>query len=149
MPAETLRAGDATVTITGLSTIEGIITAALESAAVKVLRAEAERVAEDARSKWYGAGGVRRQTGRSGDIRVYVRATASEIIVGVGSTDTRTTQGRAPKRPLPTAIHAPGPFAKKPGTGEFLLPKLVVTPFRRRVKIIVRDIATETAKAAS
>ena len=149
MPAETLRAGDATVTITGLSSIESIITAALESAAVKVLRAEAEKVAEDARAKWYGSGGVRRQTGRSGDIRVYVRATASEIVIGVGSTDTRMTTGRTAKRPLPTAIHAPGPFAKRSGTGEFLLPKLVVGPFRKRVKIIVRDIATETAKAAS
>ena len=53
------------------------------------LLAVAEEVAQDARRDWYGPQGVRRVTGRTGDIQAQAIISESEVRIRVFSTDTR------------------------------------------------------------
>lgn len=70
-----------------------------------------EPVAEAARREWYGPNGVKRNTGRSGNVIVTetIDVRSNEVRVAVGSTDTRLVKGNDGRsRPRATAIHRPG-----------------------------------------
>ncbi len=76
-----------------------------QTAAIVQLRAASEEVAAEARAEWYGANGVNRITGRSGDIEAVetVDVAKGEIRISVGSTDTRKAGGK----PVPVYVHRP------------------------------------------
>ena len=89
------REGDVTVTLDGQ--LEAWVRSALTKSAgavVKEMEAEAQKVADQAKADWYGARGVTRRTGQSGDIRVVTTVTPTEVRVGIGSTDVRQARGR-------------------------------------------------------
>jgi len=80
--------GAVTVTLDGA--LEAIVRKALDAAAgqtVRLLEGAAQQVADQARSKWYSQDGVKRRTGKSGDIQVVTTVSDTEVRVSVGSTD--------------------------------------------------------------
>ncbi len=91
------RAGDFTVTIDG--NVEEFARQALQAAlgeTVRLMEAEMQPIADQARAEWYGPQGVTRRTGQSGDIRVVttIDTARDEVRVGIGSTDGREAKGR-------------------------------------------------------
>ena len=166
----TLRQGPATVTLS--HDLAGMARRIVENAqrgAGRVLLQDAEAVRSEASSLWYQQ--VRRRTGKSGDIQTSLEVQEDRVVVKVGSTDTRTGKGGKPAvvyvhrpgalsvttRPATQAeyhqrrsqgmdakeaywIPVPNPLA---GDGKFLLPELVKTPFRRRVKASIKGVAKE------
>ena len=146
MSTLTERSGEATVTISGLSELESAFAKVITDETANELIETAERIASDARDQWYRPGvGVRRVTGRSGNIQALVEVSGTTVRVTVGSTDSRTKGGK----PLPVFIHAPGPFSKRGGSGEFLLPKLATGPFRKAIKGMIKRIAAKSAERLS
>ena len=139
--------GGATVTIAGLAEFERSVMAALESSAAKRIRAEMDEIATRARALWYGRGGVRRVTGKSGDIRVYVRTTATQLVLSIGSTDTRTAGGKA----VPIYVHTPSAVSRRRDRGNVSPPDqkqlevLVKRPMRAAVKRLTQQIAADVA----
>ncbi len=104
--------GNATVTLSGDA--ERIVRAALEAAGgetVRVLETAAQEVADKARSDWYGPNGVKRRTGRSGQIEVVTTVSDTEVRVSVGSTDHRK-DGKG--KWVPAVVRRPGPLATEP-----------------------------------
>lgn len=103
------RDGDVTITLDGA--LEDLVKRAVDAAAgesVRVLQTRAEGVASRARASWYDPStGVKRKTGASGDVQVVTTVTPSEVIVSVGSTDTRTSGGK----PRAALVHRPGPLS--------------------------------------
>lgn len=107
----TFTSGSVTVSLDGaLDAFVRDVLARTEGVIVKEMRAKAEDVAATARSRWYGPAGVKRVTGRSGDVQVVekVDIDKGEIRISIGSTDTRLAVNG---RPLPVYIHRPGRFA--------------------------------------
>ena len=106
----TLRFSDGGVAVTldgGLERfVQGMLDAA-ETATIKDLRAAASEIAESGSAAWYGSNGVKRRTGKSGDIQDVLKIDASrdEIRVSVGSTDTRAA-GKSGKV-VPLYVHRP------------------------------------------
>jgi len=102
----------ATVTLTGdlEAWAERAIKAAL-GAAVERVQAELQTVATDAEREWYGAHGVQRITGLSGDMAVVTTLDLDKgrVLVSVGSTDTRMA-GKSGKR-VPVYVHRPDRLA--------------------------------------
>ena len=76
-----------------------------QSVAIEQIRAAAAEIAATARAEWYGANGVKRRTGRSGDIIATetVDVSKGEIRISVGSADTRI----AGSKPVPVYVHRP------------------------------------------
>lgn len=111
------RDGGATVTLTGdlAAWAETAIRAAAGDA-VDLVRAELQAVADAAEVAWYGANGVTRRTGQSGQMEVVTTIDAGRglIRVSVGSTDTRTVGARS--TPVSVLVHRPGGKRGK-GTG--------------------------------
>lgn len=104
------RDGGVTVTLTG--DLEAWAERAIRSAlggAVEVVQAELETVARSAESAWYGAQGVQRVTGKSGDMAVVtvLDLDKGRVLVSVGSTDDRIA-GKSGKG-VPIYVHRPGP----------------------------------------
>jgi hypothetical protein len=137
------RDGGATVTLTG--DLEAWAERAIRGAAgdaVDVVRAELQTVANAAEAKWYGPQGVRRQTGRSGDMDVVTTIDAGRgiIRVSVGSTDTRTVGKRG--APLAAFVHR----AKSTKT---LLPEFVFKPGKAAIKAAIPRIAAIMAAKMS
>ena len=103
------RDGDVTITLDGA--LEDLVKRAVDAASgesVRVLQRKAQEVADRARADWYAKGtGVRRKTGKSGDVQVVTTVTPSEVVVSVGSTDTRVSGGK----PRVALIHRPGPLS--------------------------------------
>jgi len=95
--------GSVTVTLDG--GLEKLVRSALDAAAgetVRVMEAAAGEVAAQAKSAWYNPRtGVRRRTGKSGDIQVITTVSESEVRVSVGSTDVERV----------TKIHRAGPLS--------------------------------------
>lgn len=107
------REGGVSVTLTG--DLEEWIRRAVREAVgdvVTELERTMQTVADQAEAQWYGADGVQRVTGLSGDFGVTttINVTRGLIRVSVGSTDERVTDGRIP---LPRVIHRAGPFATR------------------------------------
>lgn len=105
----TIRDGDATVTITG--DLEAWALAAIRSAAggaVDVVRSQLEPLATQAEADWYGASGVQRVTGLSGDMAVVTVLDVGRGVarVSVGSTDTRPAGKRGAR--VPHFVRRPG-----------------------------------------
>ena len=166
----TLRQGAATVTL--FHDLAGMARRIVENAqrgAGRVILQDAEAVRSEASSLWYQQ--VRKRTGQSGTIETALEVREDRIIVKVGSTDSRVGKGGKPAvvfvhrpgslsivtRPATADeyhkrrsqgmdakeaywIPVPNPLA---GDGKFLLPELVKTPFRRRVKASVKVVAKE------
>lgn len=104
------RYGGVTVTQTG--DLEAWAERAIRSAlggAVDVVQAEFEQVAREAESVWYGAQGVQRVTGKSGDMAVVtvLDVDKGRVLVSVGSTDDRIA-GKTSNR-VPVYVHRAGP----------------------------------------
>lgn len=103
------RDGGVTVTLTG--DLEAWAERAIRSAlggAVEVVQAELETVARSAESAWYGAQGVQRVTGKSGDMAVVtvLDLDKGRVLVSVGSTDDRvSTSYRSKGAPVPYFVH--------------------------------------------
>ena len=90
----TLRFREGNVTTVLHGDLKGFVRAALTAAAgavVEVLEAEARVVQQAARADWYGPNGVTRETGASGQIEVVTTVSATEVRVGLLSTDERRT----------------------------------------------------------
>ncbi len=107
------RDGDVTVTLDGAlqARVEEMVTAA-GGETLRLMRAEAQAVADQARAEWYGPNGVTRQTGLSGDIVVTTTVSPDSVTVGLGSSDTRTsTTGRGRAVNLALFVHRPGRLA--------------------------------------
>lgn len=101
MPATRYSMGGVTVTLDG--DLERFVRRALDAAAgetVRILETAAEEVAGQARAEWYGSDGVRRLTGRTGDIQVVTTVSDDEVRVSVTST-TRDA----------LYVHRPGPLS--------------------------------------
>lgn len=108
----TLRFRDGDVTVTLGGELEAFARAALDAAGgelVRRLEVEMEAVAAEARASWYGAEGVERETGKSGDIQVVTTIDGDEVRVSVGSTDSRSA-GKTGK-PLVAFVHRRGPLS--------------------------------------
>jgi len=101
------RSGDVTVTLEGdLSAQLRALVASAMPGALAALEREGEKVAQAARAEWYGPRGVKRETGRGGDIEVVttIDTGRAEVRVSVGSADTRE-DGRG--KPIPLVQHSP------------------------------------------
>lgn len=111
MSALRYKEGGVTVTLTGdlAARVERAVTATAGET-LRLMRAEAQEVADRARAEWYGPNGVTRQTGQSGDIVVVTTVTPNEVRVGLGSTDTR----KAGNRFVAMFVHRPGRLATEP-----------------------------------
>jgi hypothetical protein len=83
----------------------------LRGGAPAQLLAVAEQVAQDARRDWYGPQGVRRVTGRTGDIQAEAIISESEVRVRVFSTDTRKDKRG---RPAVAFVRRPGSLSLVP-----------------------------------
>lgn len=103
----TTRYNDGSVTVTLDGGLEAFVRSALESVAgetVRLMEEAAEEVAAKARADWYAPGtGVRRLTGRTGDVQVITTISDSEIRVSVGSTDKGAIY-----------VHRPGRLSTRP-----------------------------------
>lgn len=101
-----VSSGIATVTLDGGLDrfVRGLIDRT-ETAVIRQTREAAVEVARDASAAWYGPNGVKRRTGRSGQIvvRETVNLTDGTITISVGSADTRT----AGRKPVPVYVHRP------------------------------------------
>ena len=99
------RDGDTTIILDGA--LEELVTRAVEAAggeAVRILQARAQTLARAASAQWYAPGtGVKRRTGKSGDIQVVTTVSSTDVRVSVGSTDTALV-GSKPRAAL---IHRP------------------------------------------
>jgi len=76
-----------------------------QTVTIQQIREAADEVAADARLAWYSKQGVKRRTGKSGDIRALevVDIAKGEIRISVGSADDRM----AGRRPVPVFVHRP------------------------------------------
>lgn len=87
----TTRFTDGNVTVTLDGDLEALVRRAVEAAGgetLRVMEAAAEEVAAKARAEWYADGtGVKRETGKGGDIQVVTTVRHDEVRVSVGSTD--------------------------------------------------------------
>lgn len=106
MPTTRYRGDGVTITLTG--DLESYVRKVIDGAGGEMLRmmeAEAEKVAAEARRQWYGL--VEKETGQSGTIDVVttVDTTRGTFRVAVGSTDTRTGKNG---KPSVVYVHAPG-----------------------------------------
>ena len=107
------RVGGVTTTLDG--DLEAWAERAIKNAlggAVEVVQAELETVARSAESAWYGAQGVQRVTGKSGDMAVVtvLDLDKGRVLVSVGSTDDRvSTSNRSKGAPVAYFVHRPGP----------------------------------------
>ena len=102
------RYTDGNVSVTLDGTLEAFSKRMLDSVEHDLARkaqARAEKVATAARAAWYDEQGVKRVTGRSGDIQVLTTISDTEIKVSVGSTDTRTSEGK----PVPALVRSARP----------------------------------------
>jgi hypothetical protein len=170
MGALRYRDGGVTVTLSGdlLTGVDAAIRRAM-GGALEVMETEAEAVARKARAAWYGADGVTRRTGKSGDIQpiTTIDAAKQEVRVGVGSTDTRTA-GRKPvwvfvHRPAPTsaiqvevgraeyfatpdALKARYPFVWKPNPGASDGKNLMAVYIRAPIKAALPAVAAAVGK---
>lgn len=99
-----IRQGKATVTLTGdlQAWAERAVRAATRGA-VDVLERDLDAVRVTAEAEWYGANGVNRVTGLSGDMAVVttIDMGKNQVIVSIGSTDDRR-QGAVP---VPSFVH--------------------------------------------
>lgn len=100
--------------------------AAASKGSVAVLERAAEALATDARSKWYDPanGGVQRDTGKSGVIRVVTTVSDASVSVAIGSADLAKAK----------YVHRPGRLSlvdKEVSQGDFF-----ATPKRLRVGLI-------------
>lgn len=131
---------DGSVTVTldeGLSAFVRSMLDASQAETVRLLEAEGEAVAAEARRDWYGADGVTWRTGRSGDIQsvTVFDAAKDEVRVRVGSTDTRTA-GKSGK-PIPAFVHRPTATSRirRPAkAADFASGKAVHSPPGKKVK---------------
>lgn len=89
MPITRFTDGAVTVTLDG--GLEEFVRRAIDAVAgetVRILEGAAEEVAAKARADWYAPQtGVRRLTGRTGDVQVVTTISETEVRVSVGSTD--------------------------------------------------------------
>lgn len=167
------QSGTVSVALGGLEEVVRRALEAAESAPVKVLRGELDKIAANARAEWYGSRGVERETGLGGDIEVITTLTDTEIRLSIGSTDDR----RAGGKPLPVFIHRPGPLSlveveatreewwaekkagkkvgpfpkiyvlnPKAGDGKYLLEELIKKPTRAAARKAIREIRKEIAE---
>lgn len=107
MTARSYTKGSVTVTLSG--EMEAFVDRLMETATTAALvtaRELAETVRDDAAREWYGARGVRKVTGKSGDIRVTesIDLNTGDVRVSVGSADDRVSGGK----PVPVFIKRPG-----------------------------------------
>ena len=105
----TIRYTDGSVTVDLGGQLEDFVRGIVDRATTESLRTArriAEEVRGDAAARWYGADGVTRKTGLSGQIRVVetVDLAKGEVRVSVGSADKRTSGGK----PVPVYVHRPG-----------------------------------------
>ncbi len=104
--------GGVTVALTGdLAARVDAVATQVGGEALRVMRAEAQTVADRARAEWYGANGVNRQTGLSGDIVVTTTVSPDEVRVGLGSSDTRTNGSG---KNVALFVHRPGRLSLAP-----------------------------------
>ena len=96
-----------------------------QQAMQKAIPALAESVGRTAEKRWYGRGGVDRQTGASGDIRVVVEA--GGLTAHVGSADDR-----------PEVV-----FFRSKRDGQRMVHKYLIKPMRARARRLARKIARE------
>lgn len=187
MPTQ-YRSGDVTTTLDdGLNAfVRGLLSAA-ETETVRVLEAAAESVQTDATAQWYQVRtGVRRRTGRSGDIQVVTTFSEVEVRVSVGSTDlAKAKYVHRPGRLSTSAVEVEkGEYseAKRQGgvraglyfharradpangvetgkyyrkiissdasDGRFLLPYLVTSPMRAKLKELAPELGRAIVKRA-
>lgn len=165
-----LRNGPATVTLShDLAGMARRVVEGAQRGAGRLLLQDAEAVRSEASALWYQQ--VRKRTGQSGRIETALEIREDRVLVKVGSTDSRVGKGGKPAvvyvhrpgalsvttRPATAEeyhkrrsqgmdtkeaywIAIPNPLA---GDGKFLLPELVKTPFRRRVKSSIKLVAKE------
>ena len=105
----TIRYTDGSVTVDLGGQLEDFVRGIVDRATTESLRTArriAEEVRGDAAARWYGADGVTRKTGLSGQIRVVetVDLAKGEVRVSVGSADKRTSGGK----PVPVWVRRPG-----------------------------------------
>lgn len=105
------REGGVTVTLTG--DLEAWAERAIRNAlggAVEVVQQELQVVATNAEAEWYGAHGVQRVTGLSGDMAVVTTLDLDKgrVLVSVGSTDDRVSASKRSKgAPVAYFVHRP------------------------------------------
>jgi hypothetical protein len=131
--------GGATITLTG--DLEAWAEKAMRAAlggALDVIRAEMQKVADEAEAKWYGADGVKRRTGLSGrmDVITTLDIGRGRVTVSLGSTDPR----RAGKGKVAQFVHR----SESKG-GKKILPIFVVSPARKALKKAVPKIGQAMA----
>lgn len=107
MTARSYTNGSVTVSLSG--EMEAFVDGLLKKAATASLvtaRRLAEEVRDDAERQWYGVNGVRKVTGKSGNIQVTesVNIQTGEVRVSVGSADDRVSGGK----PVPVFIRRAG-----------------------------------------
>jgi hypothetical protein len=155
-----VRQAGASVTLTGdlAAWAQESIRAATNGAVDEIQRV-LEKVATAARSGWYGAAGVKRRTGKSGDIQVTTTLdySAGIVRVSVGSTDKRTADPRSKSsksvenagKAVPLYVHRRGPLAFRPGDGKYLIPLFVNGPGRLAIKGALGRIGQAMATAVN
>jgi hypothetical protein len=90
-----LRFQDGPVTTILHGDLKGFVRAAVVAASgavVDTLEAEVEPVRASGHGAWYGSNGVTRETGKSGDLQMVTTVSATEVRVGILSTDDRRTE---------------------------------------------------------
>jgi hypothetical protein len=108
MPVTRYRSGSVTFTLSG--DLEGFVRQKLDAilmGSLATMEKAAQEVADEASAKWYGAEGVTKRTGQSGNIGVVttIDEVKGEVRVGIGSMDPRKA-GKTGK-PLPVYVHRP------------------------------------------
>lgn len=133
MAGRVFRSGNAEVALDGrLEKLVDELVSRTETESLRVARELAEEVADSARRAWYGPGGVRKVTGKSGDIQVreIVNLDTGDVRVSVGSTDDRISGGK----PVPVFVRRPGRLSlvRQPVTREqwFATPKALRANFK-------------------
>lgn len=140
------RDGSASVTLTGdLEAWALDMVRRATAGASDEIRATLEGVARDAEAKWYGAQGVKRQSGRSGDLTVTTTITPRAVRFTVGSTDTR----RAGRTVVASFVHRPGGRVHpERGDGKRLLLVFVQQPAKLAISGAAAAISAEMARRA-
>lgn len=127
--------GPVTVTIDGIDDLIERLESVAADEVTRAIAQEAERIAQNARRKWYSE--VDRETGRSGDIRTLVTQRDGGVVVSVGSTDLSRESGSGRRRVR--VIHARG-------DSEPLIDVLVVKPMSKRLPKVA-EVAARRIKA--
>lgn len=84
----TIRSGKAMLEVSdGLADVVRASLDQVGSVSLRLLQGAAEDTAREAESTWYGSDGVRRESGKSGDIEVVTQLSDDQARVSVGSVD--------------------------------------------------------------